>query len=224
MNNDIDEHLATAITAGAIQLQLSLSGQAVTQLVQFIQQLSRWNKVYNLTAVRRPQDMVAHHILDSLSLLPWLQGRQILDIGSGAGLPGIPLAIVRSEQQFHLLDSNAKRTRFMIQMVAELGLHNVSIVRSRIEDYQPAFQFDCITARAYASLADLLAASTRLCAANGCILAMKGQYPDTELEAIEKDNWLIKTHPVQIPGLDAKRHIIHLSSITQLSESQARNR
>lgn len=185
--------------------------EAPELLAEFIKQLARWNKVYNLTAVRKLPDMVTHHIFDSLSVLPWLQGTQVLDVGSGAGLPGIPLAIARPEWQFYLLDSNAKRTRFMIQMVAELSLHNVNVVRSRIEDYQSEQMFDCITARAYASIADLLTKAGRLCAPGGCILAMKGQYPNAELEAIENDNWCVMVHPVQILKLDAKRHIIHIT-------------
>ena len=180
-------------------------------LAEFIKQLARWNKVYNLTAVRHPQDMVKYHILDSLSVFPWLQGTRVLDVGSGAGLPGIPLAIACPEQQFYLLDSNAKRTRFMVQMVAELGLNNVSVIRSRIEDYQPDFKFDCITARAYASIADLLAKTAKLCATTGCVLAMKGQYPNMELEAIENNDWSVAIYPVQIPELDAKRHIIRIT-------------
>jgi len=154
--------------------------------------------------------MVKRHILDSLSLLPWLCGERILDVGSGAGLPGIPLAITRPELQFYLLDSNAKRTRFMLQVVAQLGLENVRIIRSRTQDYRPEQLFDCIVARAFSSIADLLIQAGRWCAPTGRILAMKGQYPAQELESLNAGYRLIAVHRVQVPGLDAERHVVHI--------------
>jgi 16S rRNA (guanine527-N7)-methyltransferase len=159
--------------------------------------------------------MVTRHILDSLSVLPWLNGRCVLDVGSGAGLPGIPLAIVRPGLQFYLLDSNAKRTRFMLQVVTELGLENVGVVRSRTEDYRPEKPFDCIVARAFSSIAELLLQAGRFCAPAGRILAMKGQYPAQELNAISAGWRVIAVHMVQVPGLDAVRHVVHLTPLSE---------
>lgn len=181
-----------------------------TRLARFLSLLERWNHAYNLTAVRDPEAMVVRHVLDSLSILPWLEGPRVLDVGSGAGLPGIPLAIVRPDCEFVLLDSNGKRTRFMNQVVAELRLANVSVVRSRIGDYQPAILMNSVVSRAFATLAEMVAEAGRLCAPEGRLLAMKGVFPDDELARLPPGYCVVGVYPLRVPDLDAERHLVHL--------------
>ncbi len=200
-----------SITAGVEQLGVALPDPAIERLVAYLALLERWNRAYNLTAVRDPDAMVIRHLLDSLSVLPWLEGPRILDVGSGAGLPGIPLAVARPALAFCLLDSNGKRTRFLTQAVAELQLKNVEIVRCRAEDYQPAWRFNSVVSRAFATLADLLSSAGRLCAPNGRLLAMKGVFPDDELARLPPGYLLSGVYPLRVPNLEAERCLVHLT-------------
>lgn len=200
-----------SIIAGSEQLGLRLPATAIICLTAYLALLERWNRAYNLTAVRDPEAMVIRHLLDSLSILPWLDGPRILDVGSGAGLPGIPLAIVRPDCEFYLLDSNGKRTRFLTQVVAELQLPNVHVVRSRVEDYQPAASFNSVVSRAFATLADMVADAGRLCAPEGRLLAMKGVFPDDELACLPSGYQVTGVYPLHVPSLDAERHLVHLA-------------
>ena len=195
---------------GIRPMGLAVADTEVERLAAFVGLLERWNKVYNLTAVRRPEDMVRLHILDSLSILSWLRGPRIVDVGSGAGLPGIPLAIVRPEIAFSLLDSSGKRTRFMRQAVADLHLNNVNVIRSRVEEYRPGVAFDSVLSRAFGSLTAMLTQAGGLCAPSGRLLAMKGKYPDNELRNLPKDYKVVEVIPLPIPALEAERHLIHL--------------
>jgi 16S rRNA (guanine527-N7)-methyltransferase len=200
-----------SIIDGSERLGVPLSTRAIEQLAAYLALLERWNRAYNLTAVRDPGAMVVRHILDSLSIWPWIEGPRVLDVGSGAGLPGIPLAIARPEYEFCLLDSNGKRTRFLIQATAELHLPNIKVVRSRVEDYQPAILFNSVVSRAFSTLADLLADAGQLCVPEGRLLAMKGVFPDDELARLPPDYVLVGVYPLHIPGLDAERHLVHLA-------------
>jgi len=202
--------LERAIAAGITAMDCAVPGDAAARLATFIDLLARWNQVYNLTAVRCPDQMVDRHILDSLSILPWLQGPRVLDVGSGAGLPGMPLAIAQPEFTFYLLDSNLKRTRFMTQAAAELGLDNVHVVRARLEDYQTELRFNSILCRAFGTLATMLAGAGRLSATDGRFLAMKGRRPDAELAALPAGYTVVGVYPSQAPGQDAERHLVHL--------------
>lgn len=204
-----------AIIEGCERLDLRLSDEACTRLAAYLALLERWNRAYNLTAVREPEAMVVRHLLDSLSILPWLEGPRVLDVGSGAGLPGIPLAVARPEYEFCLLDSNGKRTRFLTQATAELRLPNVSIVRSRVEDYQPVTLFNSIVSRAFATLAELVADAGRLCAPTGRLLAMKGVLPDEELARLPSTYQVVGVYPLRVPHLDAERHLVHLAPASQ---------
>ena len=197
-----------SIVEGGERLGIPLSAQAVAQLMVYLALLERWNRAYNLTAVRHPEAMVVRHVLDSLSILPWVEGPRVLDVGSGAGLPGIPLAIARPEDEFWLLDSNGKRTRFLTQVVAELRLRNVGVVRSRVEDYQPESLFNSVVSRAFATLADMVAGAGRLCAPGGRLLAMKGAVPHAEIAALPPGWRLEAVHPLAVPGLDGERHLV----------------
>jgi 16S rRNA (guanine527-N7)-methyltransferase len=204
MNDALQDKLAEGLAA----LPLELESHAQNRLVDFLQLLVKWNRAYNLTAVRQPEQMVARHLLDSLVIGPYLQGPRVLDVGTGAGLPGIPLALAYPDLHFTLLDSNGKKIRFVTQAVAELGLTNVDVVQSRIEAFQPTGRFDTITARAYASIDDLVSQTTRLLADGGQYLVMKGVYPVAEVEAMPTGYHLEATHPLKVPKLDAERHLL----------------
>ena len=179
-------------------------------LNQYLQLLQRWNKVYNLTAVRDPAEMQSLHIGDSISVAPFLRGDTCLDVGSGAGLPGIPLAILQPERHFTLLDTNGKKTRFMQQAVLELGLRNVTVVQTRVESWQPAGQFDAIISRAFASLRDFVSFTGKHASENGILYAMKGRYPVSELAELPTGWQVIAQHPLHVPGLEAERHLLEL--------------
>ncbi len=177
------------------------------RLLVFVRLLAKWNAAYNLTAVRDPEEMVTRHLLDSLVLLPYLHGSRVLDIGTGPGLPGIPLAVARPDCAFTLLDANAKKTRFVTQAVGELGLKNVDVVQERVENYRPEQKFDTLVARAFSSIADMLKSAQHLCAPGGRFLAMKGVYPEQELAAIPADYAVSEVAALKVPGLDAARHL-----------------
>lgn len=202
--------LEKRLQQGLRDMGLDLPPPAVEKLLSFLQLLDKWNQAYNLTAVRDPEQMVSRHLLDSLSVLPWLHGPRVLDIGSGAGLPGIPLALARPDIEFTLLDSNAKKTRFITQALHELGLKNVAVAQERVEKFHPAEKFDTLIARAFASIPDMLAASRHLCAPHGRFLIMKGVFPQEELAAVT-DGYRSEVKALTIPGLDAARHLVILA-------------
>jgi 16S rRNA (guanine527-N7)-methyltransferase len=180
------------------------------QLQHYLQLLQRWNKVYNLTAVRDPAQMQLLHLDDSLSVAPFIRGETCLDVGSGAGLPGIPLAIVQPERQFTLLDTNGKKTRFMQQAVLELGLKNVSVIQTRVESWQPPACFDAIISRAFASLYDFVTFTGKHAGENAILYAMKGRYPQAELAELPSGWKVAAQHELHIPGLEAERHLLEL--------------
>lgn len=202
--------LEKRLQQGLRDMGLDLPPSAVEKLLNFLQLLDKWNQAYNLTAVRDPEQMVSRHLLDSLSVLPYLHGPRVLDIGSGAGLPGIPLALARPDIEFTLLDSNAKKTRFITQALHELGLKNVAVAQERVEKFHPAEKFDTLIARAFASIPDMLAASRHLCAPHGRFLLMKGVFPKEELAAVT-DGYRSEVKALTIPGLDAARHLVILA-------------
>lgn len=201
--------LDTLLARGLKTMGLDLPATAPTQLLAYLQLLEKWNRHYNLTAVRDPEQMVPRHLLDSLSLLPFLAGPRVLDIGTGAGLPGIPLALARPELSFTLLDSNVKKTTFVRQAVHELGIGNIEVLHTRSEKFTPAEKFNTITARAFSSLAEIVAVAAHLCAPGGRILAMKGVFPEEELAAVGA-NYRIEVKALTVPGLDAARHLVIL--------------
>lgn len=192
--------------------QLALNNEQIGQLAQYLQLLQTWNKVFNLTNITNPLDMVELHIIDSLLVQPYLHGKNMLDVGSGAGLPGIPLAVLNPDQKWVLLDKNNKKTRFMQQAVAELQLDNVSIVHARTEEFHPEAGFDSILSRAFASLAVFVSTTKHLLAADGIFLAMKGQYPQDELAELAQDTYQCQVNEILIKGRDVKRHIVIIRS------------
>lgn len=186
MPAEIDESACRQrLRQGVVKLGLAMDEVESARLLQFLQLLVKWNKAFNLTAVRDPLEMVDRHLLDSLALLPHLCGRRCLDMGTGPGLPGIPLAVMRPDMVFVLLDSNGKKIRFVRQAVLELGLENVEPVHARLENYRPAEAFDALVARAFAALPDILDLTGRLRQAHTVLLAMKGKLPREELAAYE---------------------------------------
>jgi 16S rRNA (guanine527-N7)-methyltransferase len=178
------------------------------QLMEFVTELMNWNRVYNLTSVRKPADIITRHILDSLSILEHLHGDRILDVGTGAGLPGIPLAIACPEREFVLLDSSSKKLRFVQQTLGILNLDNVTLENSRLDDYRPDVLFDTIVCRAFSDLPDFYRYASPLCNKDGRMLAMKGVYPMTEVESLEDKEVISDIVALKVPGLDAERHLV----------------
>ena len=180
------------------------------KLIKYVELLNKWNKTYNLTAVRQPEEMVTRHLLDSLSICPYLRGNNLLDVGTGAGLPGIPLAIIFPERQFTLLDSNNKKTRFVVQAVSELELPNVDVVQSRVEEYETKAPFDTITTRAYAAISDMVNQTSHLMASDGVFLAMKGADPVAEVGELPANYVVAQSHKIKVPGLEEERHVLEI--------------
>lgn len=205
----LEQRLAEGLTG----LGLSLPPAAQTQLIEYIRLLEKWNRVHNLTAVREPEQMVVLHLLDSLSLLPHLEGRKtLLDVGTGAGLPGIPLAIARPDLEVTLLDSNHKKTTFLAQAKAELSLANIRIETGRVESYRPNRPFEMVVSRAFSELSDFVTQARHLVAPEGVMLAMKGVYPFDEISRVPSTHVVSKVEELHVPLLDAKRHLVTLKA------------
>lgn len=198
---------------GLAALGVPLDADTRAKLLQFLELLAHWNRAYNLTAVREIEQMLPRHLLDSLSVLPYVQGARVLDIGTGAGLPGIPLALARPDVHFVLLDSNAKKMRFVRQAVHELGLTNVETAHTAAEQYRPAELFDILIARAVAAIPDMLKRCRHLCAPQGRVLAMKGVFPQEELAALDGGLSVRDVVRLTVPGLDAARHLVILEPV-----------
>lgn len=203
--------LRNRLEDGIRRLGLELPEGATDTLLAYLAMLVKWNKAYNLTAIRDPSEMVTRHLLDSLAVAPHLHGMRLIDVGTGAGLPGIPLAVVYPQRHFVLLDTNSKKTRFLVQARAELGLENIDVVHSRVEDYRPQTGFDCVMTRAYASIADILSSSGHLLKAQGEFLAMKGALPEQELADMPAGWQLEETIRLRVPGLEQEqRHLLRI--------------
>lgn len=201
--------LRERLTSGCTALGLDLPPPSIDRLLDYIALLDKWNQAYNLTAVRDPGEMVTRHLLDSLAVAPHLTGQRIIDVGTGAGLPGIPLAILFPERQFVLLDSNGKKTRFLVQAKASLGLDNVTVIHSRVEEYRPEEPFDTVIARAFAALTDILSLCRHLVAKEGAVLAMKGDA--SEAESVPGGFRLAGLIALNVPGLaHEQRHLIRV--------------
>ncbi|MDO8351195.1 MAG: 16S rRNA (guanine(527)-N(7))-methyltransferase RsmG [Gallionella sp.] len=199
--------LAEGLERGIIQLGMQISSETQVKLLDYLALLVKWNKVYNLTAIRDPQQMLSHHLLDSLAVIPHLGAGRWLDVGCGAGLPGLVLAIVQPEWQFVLLDSNSKKTGFVQQAVIELGLRNVQVRCARVEEYKTTDPFDGIISRAFTALGDFLQITRHLIAPQGRWVAMKG-LPEDELAGVPDDCIMEKIIPLRVPGLDAARCLV----------------
>lgn len=207
---------AARLDAGLAALGVAASDQQRRQLLGYVDLLARWNRAYNLTAVRDPLEMIPKHLLDSLAVLPWVRRAPVLDVGTGAGLPGLPLAIMRPDLAFTLLDGSGKKVRFVRQAVLELELCNVTPVQARMEAYRVAVKFATITARAVTSLDALCARCAALLAPGGVLLALKGRDPGPELDALAAappprvDAAAAVVHQLRVPMLEAERCVIEV--------------
>ena len=198
--------LHARLRAGAGELGLALTPEQSARLIDYLELLVRWNAVYNLTAVRDPAEMVTRHLLDSLAIAPLVRGENLVDLGTGPGLPGIPLAILAPERKVTLVDSNGKKTRFLREAVRVLGLANARVEQARVEELQG--QYDCITARAFAALGDILKWGGHLLTADGVCIAMKGLIDEDELRGLPPGFRVEEIVPLAVPGLGAARHAV----------------
>lgn len=200
-----------ALLEGARTLGIELTDEQAVRLVTHLDLLDEWNARMNLTAIRDRPSQLTKHLLDSLTVLPYLQGERIADVGSGAGFPGIPLAIVEPRRQFALIESTGKKCRFLEHVRDTLELRNVEVVQSRAESYKPGVRFDTVIARAVGPLADLVKVAGPLVVGGGRLLAMKGRLPEAELAA-KLNGWKVAAvHPLTVPGLGEERHLVEVS-------------
>lgn len=206
----MDSHLLSLLQRGCDTLGLAPDPAQHSQLLEYLALLLKWNKAYNLTAVRDPGQMVSRHLLDSLAVAPHLPAGPVIDVGTGAGLPGVPLAIMFPATRFALLDSNGKKTRFLFQVKTALCLDNMQIHHARVESFRPPELFAAVVSRAFASLADMAAGCRHLLAPAGRLLAMKGAYPEEELAALDPQYKVCAVHALAVPGLDEQRHLVEI--------------
>ena len=196
------------LQAGIEQLEIEATEFQVDLLLAFVRLIDKWNKAYNLTAIRNRDEMLSLHILDSLAILPFIKGQKIIDVGTGAGLPGIPLAILMPSVLFTLLDSNSKKTRFVQQAVLELHMENVEIVHGRVESLGRDGEYDVVLSRAFASLKEIMNLTEYLLQPKGVLIAMKGQAPEGELNKIGR---AYSVSPIVVPGVDAERCVVRIN-------------
>jgi len=190
---------------------ITLSTEQQSLLLAYLVLLQKWNKAFNLTAIRDPNEMVSRQLLDSLSILKLIKGERVLDVGTGPGLPGIPLAICLPDTRLVLLDSNGKKTRFVQQAITQLKLPNAEVVRSRVEAYQPDQRFDTVTARAFAALPKMQQLTQHLLSEAGQLLAMKGTIPTDEINEVEQLGYRVQTITLSVPGTEGERHALILT-------------
>lgn len=202
LSAQLDEYLA--------EMNLSATAEQKKQLVGFVEMLNKWNKAYNLTSIRDPQQMLIRHIMDSLAVSKHLVGERFIDVGTGPGLPWIPLAIMNPERSFVLLDSLGKRIRFQKQVQHELGIHNISSVESRVEAFEPEVKFDGVLSRAFASIEDMLHWCHHLPSETGCYYALKGLLADNEMANIPQGFEVTDIIELQVPRLDEQRHLLRV--------------
>lgn len=203
--------LRDTLRSGCSALGLDLTQQQESALLGYLELLHKWNRAYNLSAVRDIEQMVVRHLLDSLAVADYIAGPRVVDVGTGAGLPGVPLAIVKPQVQFSLLDSNGKKARFLFQVKRILSLDNMRVHQQRVQDFQPPEPVDAITSRAFASLSDMVAACGHILANKGRFLAMKGCYPEQELTRLGPQYRVLAVHSLAVPGLQEQRHLVEIA-------------
>ncbi|WP_299731472.1 16S rRNA (guanine(527)-N(7))-methyltransferase RsmG [uncultured Endozoicomonas sp.] len=214
LDHPLSIQLRNDICKGATSFGIDLTEAKADLLTDYVLLLDKWNKAYNLTAIRDPKEMVFRHILDSLSIVPHIVGDYILDVGSGPGLPGIVLAILYPEKKFTTLDSNGKKTRFMQQAKNDLKLDNLTVANCRVENFEAPQPFDAITSRAFSSLVNMVDGTKHLLSASGVYLAMKGLYPEEELKELmdRHEIELVGCEPLNVPGTEGDRHLVILTN------------
>ncbi len=196
---------------GCRELGVAENAAQQERLLGYLELLQKWNAAYNLTAVRDPAQMVTRHLLDSLAIAPYLCGSRLIDVGTGGGLPGVPMAILFPDREFHLLDSNGKKTRFLFQVKTALGLDNMTVHQARVESFQCDPAFDAVLSRAFASLEDMVSGCRHLLADKGHFLAMKGAYPGDEIAAVGQWCNVEAVHALAVPGLEEQRHLVDMT-------------
>ena len=206
--------VVSLLRQGVAGMGLALPAAAVEQLASYLELLVKWNRVYNLTAIRDEAKLVSHHVLDSLAVVSHLPDGNIVDVGSGAGLPGIPIVISCPGRAVTLLDSNHKKGAFLKQAIAELGLATVQVVTERVEAYRPSEPFQIVISRAFSDLADFVTMAGHLCASDGVMIAMKGLHPDQEMARVPPSWTVEKTVRLEIPQLEASRHLVFMRPIS----------
>jgi 16S rRNA (guanine527-N7)-methyltransferase len=199
---------AQLLADGIAELRLAVPPETQQRLLAYLDLIAKWNRVYNLTAIRDTASMVSAHLLDSLAVVPHLSAQTVLDIGSGAGLPGLPLALLWPQSQGAVLDSNQKKPTFLRQAVIELGLDNVNVVCERVEAWRPESRFDLVISRAFSDLPEFVAVAAPLCKAGGTLAAMKGVYPGEEITRLPSGCVVRQVLPLRVPGLKAERHLV----------------
>jgi 16S rRNA (guanine527-N7)-methyltransferase len=209
--------LRAALEEGLQALAIKADSDFADKLLEYLELLQRWNSAYNLTAVRDPLQMVYRHLLDSLAVAAHIPGsaQRLIDVGTGAGLPGIPLALLYPEQRYDLLDSNGKKTRFLFQVKTALGLDNITVHQERAERWQPQTSYDVVLSRAFASLVDMVKVCAHLCGSEGRFLAMKGTWPEQEIAALAGCCDVRQIHVLRVPGLEEDRHLIELGPLQE---------
>ncbi len=204
----VGEQWPQQLQQGLAALDLELAPEQQRRLCDYLALLQKWNRAYNLTAVRDPAELVPRHLLDSLAVLPFLQGARVLDVGTGAGLPGIPLAVARPDVAFTLLDSNGKKIRFVQQAKLELGLENVEVTQARAEAYRPEHRYPTVVARAFAALPQIWGWVSHLLEPGGLLLAMKGLVPEAEVAELTEQGVTVEIRPLAVPGIEGQRHAL----------------
>ncbi|AQA17360.1 16S rRNA (guanine(527)-N(7))-methyltransferase RsmG [Halioglobus japonicus] len=207
----MDSALTSQLEEGCRILNVAQQPQDQPQLLAYLELLIKWNKAYNLTAVRDPAQMVTKHLLDSLAIAPHLRGQRLIDVGTGGGLPGVPMAILFPEREFHLLDSNGKKTRFLFQVKTALRLDNMTVHQARVESFAPEAPYDTVLSRAFATIGDMVGGCRHLLGPDGHFLAMKGVYPEEEIAVVAESCRLEAVHELHVPGLDEQRHLVDMT-------------
>ncbi len=204
------EHNKEILSAGIKELGLCITEEQQKKLLEYIGLLKKWNKAYNLTAIRKTESMIVRHLLDSVSVSAYLHGENIIDVGTGPGIPGIPLAIIFPNRRFTLLDSNGKKVRFIHQAKQSLNLENIDIVQNRVEMYQPEQLFDTVISRAFTSLQQMVLITGHLLKDSGLIQAMKGSYPEPDQKPFAKEWKVEKVIKLLVPNLNEQRHLVNI--------------
>ena len=198
----------SALLSGMKALDLLSSEAAIPKLQDYLSLMVKWNKTYNLTAIREPEKMLTHHLLDSLAVVPYVSGKTLIDVGSGAGLPGIPIALAKPDCEVSLLDSNQKKTTFLRQVCIQLAIPNVTVNCERAESWQPPQKFEAVISRAFSDLSDFVRVAAHLCLPGGVMLAMKGVYPHEEIRQLSSNVNVERVIPLRVPELEAERHLV----------------
>ena len=213
MSNVDTVKLNEILLQGCEKLALDITTEQADKLTGYVQRIDKWNKAYNLTSVRDPEQMMVKHILDSLAVTRFVSGKRVIDVGTGPGLPGIPLAIMLPDIEFTLLDSLGKRVRFMKQCAFELGLTNVTPVYSRVEEHEPAQPYDIVLSRAFASLKDMLHWCQHLVDSSGVFFALKGQFPQSEIDEVSDHFQIGSVEALSVPDLTGERHLVTIRKV-----------